>query len=509
MGSDLESSTENVENSGAERAANDDKTPLVVDLDGTLIDSDILVESAFALLGKSPLSIFALIFVLLTQGKAALKSYIADRSEIDVSVLPYNQAVLSLLQQAHADDRPLYLASASHKKYVKAVAEHLDIFADWFATGSDTNLSGDAKRDLLMEQCGEAGFDYIGNASADLSIWAVAQQCICVNASSSVKARLKTLSPTASYIETKPPRLRTWIKLLRIHQWAKNCLVFVPLVTSQAIYSSSVLYSIGAFFTFSLTASSIYIINDAIDLDADRKHPSKKGRPLAAGTISVFSAMLAVPALLSIALIGAWFINPIYFAVLLGYLSLTTAYTFSLKRKLLVDVVALASLYTIRVIGGAAAISVMVSEWLLAFSVFLFTSLALIKRYTELVLLFHEDLPDPTNRNYRKADLPIIAALAAAAGFNAVTVFALYVSDQDVQALYARPQLLWLICPMLLYWLGRALMLAHRRSMNDDPIVFALKDRNSRVTVFAAGIVMLLAMFELQIPGFQAGAASQ
>lgn len=474
-----------------------DKVPLIVDLDGTLMRSDILVETAFELLGRKPYLVFTLFFVLLSKGKAGLKSFIAARSDIDIPHLPYTEEVVSIIEQARAEGRPVYLASASHEKYVSAVADHLGTFTGWFATNEETNLSGSRKRKLLVDQFGRGGFDYIGNEAVDLKVWSDARRAIAVNAPSSVKAKLKRSGKEFDCVDNMPPRLKTWIKMMRVHQWAKNGLIFVPLLSSQSFDVPSILLALGAFVTFSLTASSIYIVNDAVDIDADRQHPTKKKRPLAAGTLPILSAVTAVPVMLAVSLVGAWFINPVFFAVMVGYLMLTTAYTFYLKRKLLVDVVALAGLYTIRVVAGAAAISTVVSEWLLAFSVFVFASLALIKRYTELANRFDANLPDPTNRNYRKTDLPIIATLAAASGFNAVTVFALYASDDSVRAVYEHPQFLLLICPLLLYWLGRALMLAHRRNMHDDPIVFALKDRNSRLTILAAGAVMLAAIADI------------
>ncbi|GGZ30550.1 UbiA family prenyltransferase [Asticcacaulis endophyticus] len=470
--------------------------PLVVDLDGTLVKSDLLIESAFAALGNNPASLFGMLGAYL-RGKPALKSYIAERTDIDVAHLPYDGEVLALIQQARNDGREVYLASATHKKYVEAVANHLGVFTGWFASDETINLSGSKKAARLVAEFGEKGFDYIGNDAIDLKVWPQARECIAVNAPGAVRSKLKKISPNAVVLKTLPKQGKAWIKLLRVHQWAKNGLVMVPVLTSQSFSVTSITQAVAAFFAFSLAASSIYIINDLVDIDADRQHPSKKRRPLAAGTVPILPAMIAAPILLVASLVGAYFVNPLFLAVLTGYLVLTTLYTFSLKRKLLVDVVALAGLYTIRVVGGAAAISVVVSEWLLAFSVFVFTALALIKRYTELTVRFDQDLPDPTNRNYRKADLPIVATLAAAAGFNAVTVFALYVSDDKISQLYANPKLLWLICPLLLYWLGRCLMLAHRRDMNDDPIVFALKDRNSLLTVAACGVVMLAAMIRL------------
>jgi 4-hydroxybenzoate polyprenyltransferase len=295
----------------------------------------------------------------------------------------------------------------------------------------------------------------------------------------------------ATVLESTTGGTRAWIKLLRVHQWAKNALVFVPLVTARRFDLLAFGEAIAAFLAFSLAASAIYILNDLVDLDADRKHPSKKRRPFAAGTVPITRAIVLIPALLVVGLSAALAIAPALAAVLFVYLSLTTAYTFVLKRKMLVDVLALASLYTIRVVAGAVAISVAMSEWLLAFSMFIFTALALIKRYVELAARIDKDLSDPVNRNYRKSDLDIVAALAAAAGFNAVTVFALYISSDAVRPLYRYPQALWLICPILMYWLGRALLMAHRRFMDDDPIVFALQDWNSYVALGLIGLILI------------------
>jgi 4-hydroxybenzoate polyprenyltransferase len=267
--------------------------------------------------------------------------------------------------------------------------------------------------------------------------------------------------------------------------------VFVPLLTAQRFDVPSLAHALGAFFAFSFAASSVYILNDLVDIEADRKHPSKKRRPLAAGTVPILAALPVAAGLFLSSFILALVISPLFAAVLVGYLMLTTAYTFFLKRKMLV---VLASLYSVRVIGGAAAISAPVSKWLIAFSMFIFTSLVLIKRYIELIARVDADLPAPSNRNYKKTDVDIIAALAAAAGFNAVTVFAMYISSDTVRHLYRHPFLLWLICPILMYWLGRALLMAHRRLMDDDPIFFALKDWNSLLAFALIAIIMIAAI---------------
>ncbi|MCC8939900.1 UbiA family prenyltransferase [Bradyrhizobium sp. Arg68] len=287
---------------------------------------------------------------------------------------------------------------------------------------------------------------------------------------------------------------RTWIRVARVHQWVKNALVFVPILTAHRFDLPALADGILAFCAFSLAASAIYIINDIVDVEADRAHPTKKNRPIAAGTVPIASAAIAAPVLILSALVMASLVTIQFAGLLVGYIVLSSSYSLVLKRKMLVDVITLATLYTLRVASGAAAVSVPLSEWLLGFSMFIFMAMALIKRYVELSVLLDADLPDPANRNYLKSDLGIVAALAAAAAFNAVTVFALYISSDTVHQLYRRPNALWVICPILMYWLGRALMMAHRRQMDDDPILFALRDRNSLV---ALGLIVAIVLYAI------------
>lgn len=293
---------------------------------------------------------------------------------------------------------------------------------------------------------------------------------------------------------TQTSRLREWARLLRVHQYAKNALVFVPFLTAHAFTVSAFSASLLAAAAFSLCASAIYIVNDIIDLESDRSHPTKCRRPLAAGTIPIRHGMVAVPLLIAAALAIAAMVSLPVGLLLVVYLALTTLYSLWLKRKLLLDVVILSLLYTMRVVVGAVAIGVDLSEWLLAFSLLIFTSLALIKRHTELTTRLSTNMGDATNRDYSAGDLSIVGAMAAAAGFNAVTLFALYASSDTVGRLYSHPQLLWLICPVLLYWIGRALVLAHRQMLHDDPIVFALKDKASYVCLGVIVALMLAAI---------------
>jgi 4-hydroxybenzoate polyprenyltransferase len=288
-------------------------------------------------------------------------------------------------------------------------------------------------------------------------------------------------------------RVRPWVKLLRPHQWAKNLLVFLPLLAAHKFEREALLASLTAFVVFCVAASAIYIINDVADLDEDRKHPTKRRRPLAAGEVPIRGALILAAILLVLSAIFAAALGYQFGIVIAAYILLTTAYTFYLKKKMMIDVVTLASLYTLRVIGGAAAALVMPSEWLLGFSMCIFTCLALVKRYIELATRIDADLPDASNRNYKKSDGPIVAALAAGSGLNAVTILALYISSDNVRHLYGQPAFLWLICPILVYWLGRILFMSHRRLMNDDPIVFAMKDANSLLVAVLIGATLLAA----------------
>jgi 4-hydroxybenzoate polyprenyltransferase len=466
--------------------------PLVVDLDGTLIRSDLLIETFFAAFASSP-TIIAAAAVALMHGRAALKDVLAAAAELDPARLPYDDAVLSLIHEARAAGREVYLASASNWRQVKAVADHLGLFTGWMASDAEQNLSGERKAALLVARFGSGRFDYVGNDRADLAVWAHAAQSVTVRASAGTRAALERTHANIRHLQSDRPTARRWLKLLRVHQYAKNGLLLVPLLTAHAFNLHSLINALLGIVAFSLCASSVYVLNDLIDIDSDRAHPTKHLRPLASGSVPIAQAVVATPLLLLVSLAVGLFISPAFLAVLCGYYCLTTAYSFLLKRKMLVDVVTLASLYTIRVIAGAVAIDVPLSEWLLGFSVFIFMSLALIKRYVELAVRLDLGMPDPTNRNYKVGDLQIVGMMAAVSGFNAVTVLALYISSPDVHMLYRQPRLLWLLCVVIMYWIGRMLLMAHRRWVPEDPIIFAVRDRVSLVTLGTCLMIMIAA----------------
>jgi 4-hydroxybenzoate polyprenyltransferase/phosphoserine phosphatase len=463
-----------------------------VDLDGTLLRSDLLIEAGFSELSRRPAAVLD-ILVSLTRGKAALKHRLCDPTHFDPSALPYDQEVLGRIRQARAEGRPVYLASASHEQLVGAVAHHLGVFDGWFASSESVNLAGAQKAKRLVEAFGEQGFDYIGNDAADLPVWSAAHTPIAIRTPARVARRLAEFAPDAEHLEHVRPTWRTWAKLLRVHQYAKNALVFVPLLTAHQFDALSVGLACLAFLALSLCASGVYILNDLIDLQDDRGHRTKCNRPLACGAIPLFHGVAAFPILLLAGVGTAAAVSPTFLAVVLGYVALTTAYSFFLKRKMLVDVITLACLYSFRVIAGAIAIDVAASNWLVGFCLALFLSLALIKRYVELAARLDADLPAPSNRGYKTSDLGMVGSMAAAAAFTAILVLAFYLSSHNVQVLYSRPEILWLACPVVALWIARALMLAHRRKMDDDPVVFALKDRLSHAAVGGIGLLALAA----------------
>ena len=468
--------------------------PLVVDLDGTLIKSDLLIEAVFAHLAQDLTGAVGIARSMLG-GKAALKSMLASKREIDASLLPYDDEVLALIAGAKADGRPVYLATASHEIKAAAVAKHLGLFDGVFATSSDHNLSGKNKARVLVEAFGSKGFDYVGNDAPDLHVWKEAREAHAIRLAPGHRRRLERMGGPVHIVPTAATsRLKVWLKALRVHQYAKNTLIFLPLLAGHAFDLHQILAALVAFVTFSAAASAVYLLNDLMDLEADRRHPTKSRRPFASGTLSMTSGIAAMILLGLFALGVGALLSLKYLAVLVGYLVLTTAYSMFIKRKMLIDIVVLALLYTVRVVAGGVAVHVALSEWLLTFSLFIFTALALIKRYTELTVRLDAGLADATNRNYRKDDLVVIGALAAAAGMNAVTVFALYLASPAVTEVYSRPKFLWAICPLLIYLISRTLLMAHRRQMHDDPIVFALQDRICRLAIIAIGVLVVVAI---------------
>lgn len=454
---------------------------LIVDLDGTLIKTDMLLESLMALLKQNFFACFLIPFWLL-KGKANVKNKIADRVELEVSYLPYNDDVIAYIEQAKEQGRPCYLATGTVKYFADLIAEHLGLFDGVFATEDEENLTGKDKSAQLNSSFGKGQYDYMGNSSVDLNVWDSVNTAVVVSNKDSLVSSAKKVAQNVEHITVTKATIKTWLKAIRVHQWVKNVLIAVPVLTSHQFDPSFLMLVVLGFLAYSLAASSVYVLNDLLDLESDRQHPSKCKRPFAAGTLSVMQGCILFPLLL-LASAALSTLLPLKFMLALAvYYFLTLIYSFKLKRVIMLDTIMLAVLYTMRIVAGTVLISVEFSFWLLAFSMFIFLSLALVKRYTELVMMKASGMLKTIGRGYHADDDIMIASLGAASGYIAVMVFALYVDSKAVAGLYATPPILWLACPILLYWISRVWILAHRGEMDDDPIVFAVKDPQSLIT---------------------------
>lgn len=468
--------------------------PLCVDLDGTLIHSDLLLESLLLLIKRNPLYLLMLPLWLL-KGKAALKAEIAKRIVLDASALPYNTDLLRWITEQKGQGRTLWLCTASNFRLAELVARHCALF-DGVISSSDTlNMSGSNKARQLSTQFGIQQFDYCGNHNVDLSVWKASKGAIVVNGNTRLVRAAEAVSPVLATFPQVRQRLRATVRSLRLHQWVKNILLFIPMAAAHILDKpGTLLHALLAFLAFGFSASSVYLLNDMLDLEADRKHPKKKRRPFAAGELSLLVGLFLAPLLLLGAAVLASFLPPEFRLVLVCYYGLTLAYSFGLKRVVLVDTLVLAALYTIRIVAGAAAVDVPLSFWLLLFSVFLFLSLALVKRYAELDATRQRGELAAAGRGYVVDDLTLLHSMGAASGYLCVLILALYINSPEVTLLYHYPQRIWPLCLLLLYWISRVWIKTHRGQMHDDPVVFALKDPISLLIAALGGLSILLAM---------------
>ncbi len=476
----------------AEPASTGVAIPLCVDLDGTLIRTDLLHEAIFAFLRGNLARIFLLAAWLL-KGKAHLKAQLAARVQPDVTTLPYTQELLDLLQSEKAIGRTLILATASPKIWADAVAGHLGLFDDVVATTDTENMAGTNKAARLATLFGDQGFDYAGNSKHDLAVWSRARTPIVVRPD--LKARAWARRNGVSVIadgHVPATRLKTWAKAVRVHQWLKNTLLFVPGVLSfDLLDMGSVTVLLTAFFAFSLCASSVYLLNDVIDIEADRKHPTKRKRPIPAGRVSIQHAIIGAALCLLVSASLATTLPWQFGAVLALYAATTFAYSFLLKRVLLIDVFTLAGLFTIRVIAGSAVLLLPISTWLLAFCVFFFLSLALVKRFVELQSIKPISNEKLAGRGYRAEDIETIGQAGIASAFAAVVVLALFIDSPEIAQNYTNPHLIWLVLPPVLFVTFRIWILARRREMHEDPVVFIMTDWRSQIMIAAGALVML------------------
>ena len=462
--------------------------PIVVDLDGTLIHTDTLHESCLELLHHH--SIQGLLLPLwLMHGKAHLKQKISEKISLNPETLPYNLELIAWLREKKALGHQLVLCTATDSKIALKIAAHLNFFDSVIASDGEINVAGKNKKDLLVNRYSEQGFIYAANASIDLYVWNSAAQAVVVNASKNIIKKAAQISEVTKVFSQPPITLNIWRRVFRLHQYVKNLLLFIPLVAAHQIGQlGSLNLLLLAFLSFSLCASAVYITNDLMDLESDRQHPRKRYRPFAAGIVPIKYGLILAPMTLMISGTLAYFVGSGFFAWLVVYFTLTLAYSLQLKRYVLIDCLTLAILYTLRIIAGAAAVVISLSFWLLAFSIFLFLSLAFIKRYAELEVQILQGNTQAHGRGYHTEDLPIIQTLGITAGYASTLVLALYLNSEAVINLYKMPQTIWPAIPLMLFWVSWMWMKAHRGEMHDDPIVFAIKDKTSLVV----GLLLLL-----------------
>ncbi len=475
-------------------SANPNLRPLCVDLDGTLVKSDTLYDSLCVLMRCRPLTALKLPFWLLG-GKARVKAELAQVAPIDAARLPYNQKLLGFLRQEQRNGRAIYLVTGADHRLAEAVSAHLHLFNGVLGSDGQKNLTGAKKLAALKQRFAE--FDYIGNASVDLPLLAASVEPMVANPTRGLLLALNSrkIKPVHDFRDHRP-FFKTITKAIRVHQWAKNVLVFVPLLLSHHLTRPGITAALECFFCFSFTASANYLVNDLLDIESDRHHVTKRLRPFAAGDLSVLRGVLLIFLLIAatvmlLVLPGL----PWHFVLwLIAYALVTTSYSFWLKRVALVDVIVLSSLYTLRMLAGGAATATFISPWLAAFSTFLFLSLAMVKRFSEIENLRERGVTATHGRGYLATDLEQIRSFGTASGFVAVLVFTSYITRPDVTNLYRNANRLWFIVPFLLLWIMRVWLKASRGELDDDPVIFALRDRMSLAIGFA---VMVIALFAL------------
>lgn len=468
---------------------------LFVDLDDTLVLTDTLWESCLLYIKRYPLQSWRLI-VWLFNGKAYFKEQIARRVIPDAEELPYNAEVIKYIRKEKENGKDIYLLTAANQRIADSVSKFIKIFTVSIGSSSDLNLKGKEKLHVIRELAGTEQFDYIGDSKADIPIFIEANTAIICNNSKRVINKLNTVQDKVIILpNTRTNLFSQWIKALRVYQWSKNMLLFLAILMSHRILEPNLFKQVlVAFFSFSLSASAVYILNDLFDLEADRKHPSKKNRPFASGRLPVVSGIFAIPVLLILSFLLAVSLLPYIFTIILIlYLITTTTYSLYLKEKIIIDVITLGALYTLRVLAGGLAVGIEVSSWLLGFSWFFFLSLAFMKRYADLLLIKNNNQEEIFGRGYSTTDLEIVQKSGITSGFISLLVLVLYINSEQVIELYKEPAIFWLTIPVLLYWLMRMWLVAHRGKMTDDPIIFAIKDKISYITFLIIIIILIVA----------------
>lgn len=480
------------------------KLPLVVDLDGTFIRTDSLHELLTKAIMRPGRFLIAL-YVLITAGKAAFKRYLAESFNFAVHLLPRNQSVSEFLKEEISQGRNIILVTGADQKIAENIDPQHAFFTEAIGSNGEVNLTGNNKKDYLVKRFGEKGYDYIGNSQTDIPIWKSASKSFLASPLSSKLGSERTSFPQIRFhkvfVEAQSSTLKNWIKELRVHQSLKNILIFLPLVAAHELGDfSKILQLCLGFLCFTAVAFSVYLLNDIIDLDADRVHARKKNRPIAMGAIDPINGLIASIILAVFGTFAAFLILPSFGVVLIVYLLLTISYTFWLKKISMLDVIFLGLLYMIRIAAGAILAEVTLSFWFTGIALFLFISLAIAKRYSEIVSLgSHTDKHNVPGRGYELSDSSAAMALGVSTGIASVLIFTIYIQTTSVKLLYPSNNFLWFAIPVLMYWIGNLWLTAGRNELNDDPVIFAIKNKKSLI----AGIVLLVifVLASSEVPG--------
>ena len=468
------------------------KLPICVDLDGTLVKTDTFIEQGATFLKTQPENIYKLPLWLL-KGKAHIKSMLARQVKIQPNTLPYNHELIEYLLAKKEQGHPLLLVTGANGRIAKAIAKHLGIFDGVYASDRETNLTGRRKLMLLTHLFGRGRFIYCGNSKTDLTIFDAAAKSIVVDAPASVQKKAQRIGNVSKVFGLQSFSFRTFRKALRVHQWAKNSLIFLPMLLANEFSWSNLGLALLAFFSFSFVASAGYVFNDLLDVSSDRTHPEKSKRPFASGALPVTYAPFLFVALMAGGLLLSLTLPMAVSLILLLYAAATMGYTLKFKTIMVADVLLLASFYTIRLFSGGVALDIGISAWLLAFSSFFFLSLALIKRSSELQVKIDKNEEGTISRGYVTTDHPIIRGLGSAAGLFSILVLCQYVVSDTAAEVYQHPQYLWTTCVVLTWWIFRYWILANRGHVDYDPVAFAIRDRFSYFIIFVIALSWVLA----------------
>lgn len=468
---------------------------LVVDIDGTLLRGDLFWEGLVNLLRANPLCVFGAVLRLILKGRAVAKAYVAGVSGLDPRSLPVSRAAMELIERERARGVRIILASGCHEGQASELGRKIGADEVVASCGS-VNLTGRKKLSALKDRFHE--FDYAGDSIKDIPLWKAAGKAYVVNPGLLTRVAVKRARPDALILldDDFVVRAASVFRLFRVHQWSKNLLILLPLITSHKIFKLSlpnILLLLQGFLSFSFLASAIYILNDLFDLPHDRNHPVKHKRPIASGAIGIPFAVLLAALSLALSVAFAHGLPADYKALLVLYLVITSAYSVYLKKKVIIDVITLGVLYTLRTFAGAVLIAVPISRWFMVFFLFTFFSLSLIKRCADLIRQGKKE-DGGSGREYIFEDYNQLARLGTSSSLVASLVFCLFVIDPEISRNYSRPEVLWLALPLLIYEFSRLWLLTDQGKVDSDPVVFMLKDAPSYMVLALFGAIIYAAI---------------